>query len=63
MVSRRICSSPGMMPACVALTAIGGGIAMATGVDKLPPEWLESTPCRPRRHCQCASRSSEDEGY
>ena len=27
-----------------ALMAIGGGIALATGVDKLPPEWLKGTP-------------------
>jgi uncharacterized membrane protein YeiH len=29
-----------------ALTAIGGGIALATGVDKLPAEWLKGTPFR-----------------
>ncbi|WP_458188159.1 hypothetical protein [Haladaptatus sp. NG-WS-4] len=28
----------------VAVTAIGGGIAMATGVDPLPKEWLSGTP-------------------
>ncbi len=30
----------------VALTATGGGIAAATGVDPLPSEWLEGTPFR-----------------
>ena len=28
----------------IALTAIGGGIAMLIGVDKFPLEWLEGTP-------------------
>lgn len=28
----------------VALTAIGGGIAMLTGVDQFPLAWLEGTP-------------------
>ena len=28
----------------VALTAVGGGIAMATGLDPLPQEWLSGTP-------------------
>lgn len=28
----------------VALTAIGGGIALATGLDPLPREWLVGTP-------------------
>ena len=28
----------------IALTAIGGGIAILTGVDEFPLEWLEGTP-------------------
>jgi hypothetical protein len=28
----------------VALSAIGGGLAMVAGVDKFPAEWLEGTP-------------------
>ena len=28
----------------VALTAIGGGVTMATGIDPLPREWLTGTP-------------------
>jgi len=32
------------LDAFVALTAIGGGIAMATGLDPLPNEWLSGTP-------------------
>ncbi|WP_436924986.1 hypothetical protein [Halosimplex amylolyticum] len=28
----------------VALTAIGGGVAMATGIDPLPQKWLTGTP-------------------
>jgi uncharacterized membrane protein (UPF0136 family) len=28
----------------VALTAIGGGLAILTGLDRFPPEWLEGTP-------------------
>jgi hypothetical protein len=30
----------------VALTAIGGGVAMVVRVDRFPPEWLEDTPFR-----------------
>jgi peptidoglycan/LPS O-acetylase OafA/YrhL len=32
------------MTAFVALTAIGGGIAMLTGADRFPLEWLRGTP-------------------
>lgn len=32
------------LQAFVALTAVVGGIATATGIDKLPPEWLEGIP-------------------
>ena len=28
----------------IALTAIGGGIAMLTGADRFPVEWLQGTP-------------------
>ncbi len=34
----------GILTAFIALTAIGGGITMWTGVDQFPPEWLEGTP-------------------
>jgi len=30
----------------VAFTAIGGGVTLATGVDKFPAEWLTGTPFR-----------------
>ena len=30
----------------IALTTMGGGIAMLTGVDQFPLEWLEGTPFR-----------------
>jgi len=30
----------------VALTAIGGGVTLALGVDKFPPDWLVGTPFR-----------------
>jgi hypothetical protein len=30
----------------VALTAVGGGITLAIGFDKFPPEWLTGTPFR-----------------
>jgi hypothetical protein len=32
------------LEALVALTAIGGGIAMLVGLDSFPPEWLAGTP-------------------
>jgi hypothetical protein len=34
----------GLLAAFIALTAIGGGIAILTGIDQFPPEWLEGTP-------------------
>jgi hypothetical protein len=34
----------GILTAFIALTAIGGGIAMLTGVDRFPLAWLEGTP-------------------
>ena len=34
----------GVLEAFIALTAIGGGIAMLLGVDKFPVEWLRNTP-------------------
>ena len=34
----------GVLTAFIALTAIGGGIAMLTGLDQFPPEWLAGTP-------------------
>jgi len=30
----------------VAFTAIGGGVTLATGMDKFPAEWLTGTPFR-----------------
>ncbi len=35
-----------VIDAFVALTAVGGGLAMVTKLDRLPPEWLEGTPFR-----------------
>ena len=34
----------GIIAGFIALTAIGGGIAILTGVDPFPPEWLAGTP-------------------
>lgn len=34
----------GVLDVFVALSAIGGGIAMLVGVDKLPLDWLRNTP-------------------
>ena len=34
----------GIIAGFIALTAIGGGIAILTGVDPFPPEWLVGTP-------------------
>jgi hypothetical protein len=34
----------GLLAAFIALTAGGGGIAILTGIDPFPPEWLEGTP-------------------
>lgn len=34
----------GVLSAFIALTAIGGGIAMLTGADRFPVEWLQGTP-------------------
>ena len=34
----------GFIAGFIALTAIGGGIAILTGVDPFPPEWLAGTP-------------------
>ena len=34
----------GIIAGFIALTAIGGGIAILTGVDPFPPEWLTGTP-------------------
>ena len=34
----------GALAAFVALSAIGGGVAMLVGVDKFPAEWLRNTP-------------------
>ena len=34
----------GAVAAFIALTAIGGGIAILTGVDQFPLEWLAGTP-------------------
>jgi len=34
----------GILTGFVALTAIGGGIAMLVGADKFPLEWLQGTP-------------------
>ena len=34
----------GIIAAFIALTAIGGGIAILTGIDPFPPEWLAGTP-------------------
>jgi len=34
----------GIVTSFVALTAIGGGTAILTGVDKFPIEWLHGTP-------------------
>jgi hypothetical protein len=36
----------GLLAAFIALTAGGGGIAILTGIDPFPPEWLEGTPFR-----------------
>lgn len=33
-----------LLLAFFALTAVGGGIAILTGADSFPPEWLEGTP-------------------
>lgn len=33
-----------ILTAFIALTSIGGGVAMLTGVDQFPLEWLHSTP-------------------
>jgi hypothetical protein len=34
----------GVLEAFIALSAIGGGIAMLLGADKFPVEWLRNTP-------------------
>jgi hypothetical protein len=34
----------GILAAFIALTAGAGGIAILTGIDPFPPEWLEGTP-------------------
>jgi hypothetical protein len=34
----------GLLAAFIALTAGGGGIAILTGLDQFPPEWLAGTP-------------------
>ena len=34
----------GIIAGFIALTAIGGGIVILTGVDQFPLEWLEGTP-------------------
>lgn len=34
----------GIITGFVGLTAIGGGMAILTGVDKFPVEWLQGTP-------------------
>ncbi len=34
----------GIIAGFIALTAIGGGIAILTGIDPFPPEWLVGTP-------------------
>jgi hypothetical protein len=34
----------GVLEAFIALSAIGGGIAMLVGADKSPVEWLRNTP-------------------
>jgi hypothetical protein len=34
----------GLLAAFIALTAGAGGIAILTGLDSFPPEWLEGTP-------------------
>jgi len=34
----------GIVTSFVALTSIGGGIAILTGMDKFPIEWLDGTP-------------------
>jgi hypothetical protein len=33
-----------VLDAFVALTAIGGGVAIVTGADRFPPEWLRGSP-------------------
>ena len=35
-----------VIDAFVAVTAVGGGLTMATKLARLPPQWLESTPFR-----------------
>lgn len=34
----------GLAAGFIALMAIGGGIAILSGVDEFPSEWLEGTP-------------------
>ena len=34
----------GIATAFMALTAIGGGVALLIGLDEFPPEWLRTTP-------------------
>ncbi len=34
----------GIVTAFIALTAIGGGVAILVGLDKFPLEWLHITP-------------------
>jgi len=44
MKNTRIRIFIGVLALFVALTAIGGGIAMLAGVDRFPHEWLRDTP-------------------
>ena len=44
MKHRRVRIAIGVLAAFIALTAIGGGIAMLVGADQFPLEWLRDTP-------------------
>jgi hypothetical protein len=44
MQTRIICITIGILTTFIALTAIGGGVAILAGADRFPPEWLHNTP-------------------
>jgi hypothetical protein len=41
---KRVRIAIGVLAAFIALTAIGGGIAMLAGADQFPRDWLRDTP-------------------
>ncbi len=44
MKHQRVRIAIGVLAACIALTAIGGGIAMLGSADQFPTDWLRNTP-------------------